>query len=103
MTTKVYGVDMELLQKLNQFKFLLKKRKFGKAVDKMEFVAFVQIQSDKELIPAIKQIAVVNTTILIEEGAITIRYAKSKKTLTTTMLLYNLRNHSGGWVGLFIL
>ncbi|XP_044268872.1 uncharacterized protein LOC123014067 [Tribolium madens] len=74
MTTKVYGVDMEVLQKLYQFQFLLKRRKFNKEFDKMEFLAYVQLKSEKETIPVIKQISVVNTSILIEEGITISKY-----------------------------
>ncbi|KAJ3653685.1 hypothetical protein Zmor_012923 [Zophobas morio] len=79
MPTKVYGVDMEVLQKLYQFQFLLKKRKFGIVDKTVDFLAFVQVQSEKEPIPEIKQISVAHTTILIEETSISIAKYKMDK------------------------
>jgi hypothetical protein len=65
MTTKVYGVDMEVLQKLYQFQFLLKKRKF-RIVDKMvDFINYGQVVSEKEEIPSIKEVSVTHDTILV--------------------------------------
>jgi hypothetical protein len=70
MTTKVYGVDMEVLQKLYQFQFLLKKRKF-RIVDKMvDFINYGQVVSEKEQIPSIKEVSVTHGTILVASTSI---------------------------------
>jgi hypothetical protein len=78
MTTKVYGVDMEVLQKLYQFQFLLKKRKFGIGDKMVDFLDYVQVHCEKEPIAIVKQVSVAHATILIDDKISVAKYLMAR-------------------------